>query len=133
MNNQPHLDSRDVRFFHPADPGSPPTIADLRAIRREAFLAGYASGLDAGADIAQTEISALVYERGIADERARVAILCDHLQTDLNERTRTLDALTKAVLRHRDAVNDDRPEAYAIAREMWAIAATPATTTTTGD
>lgn len=92
MNNQPHLDSRDVRIY-PADPGSPPTIADLRAIRREAFLAGYASGLDAGADIAQTEISALVYERGIADERARVVRIVEKLLPGTLAKTEILRAI----------------------------------------
>lgn len=90
------------------------------------------------ADTTAEELATRLRERtaelaSIRAERDRLAILCDHLQADLAERTRMLDALTKAVLRHRDAVNDDRPEAYAIAREMWAIAATPATTTTTGD
>lgn len=84
------------------------------------------------------ELAARLQERTaeLAAARGQVVkinMLCDHLQADLDDRTRKLDALTKAVLRHRDAVNDDRPEAYAIAREMWAIAATPATTTTTGD
>lgn len=83
------------------------------------------------ADPTAEELATRLQER--TAERDRLAILCDHLQADLAERTRMLDALTKVVLRHRDAVNDDRPEAYAIAREMWAIAATPATTTTTGD
>lgn len=48
MTDQPHLDSRDVRFFHPADPGSPPTIADLRQIQRVAWETGHATGEEAG-------------------------------------------------------------------------------------
>lgn len=82
------------------------------------------------ADPSPEELAARLQER--TAERDRLAILCDHLQADLDERTRKLDALTKVVLRHRDAVNDDRLDVYEYARKMWAIAATPATTTTTG-
>lgn len=92
MNNQPHLDSRDVRIY-PADPGSPPTIADLRAIASTAHRAGLASGYETGQRAAQTEIDSLAYERGIADERARVVRIVEALLPGTLAKTEILRAI----------------------------------------
>ncbi len=76
------------------------------------------------ADPTPEELAAQLRER--TADLASVRAERDRLQADLDARTRKLDALRQAVLRHRDAVNDDRPDVYEYARKMWALAATPA-------